>query len=75
MKLYKMESACVPEYGGRRWQERTDFFLTDNLDKLKTYLKGEHGYELDENLTYTKYYRYDEASFEVRLEEVEVTIV
>ena len=74
MKLYKLESHISPEYGNS-YDHKSRFFLTDDLEKLKIYIKGAYDYELDNDLTYSHYYKYDRESIEVTLREIQVTTV
>jgi hypothetical protein len=74
VKLYKLESHISPEYGNC-FDHKSRFFLTDDLEKLKIYIKGAYDYELDNDLTYSHYYKYDRESIEVTLREIQVTTV
>ena len=74
IKLYKMDSSTVPEYG-RSYDFKEEYFLTSSLDDLLKYLEDKRSLYFSNLLVYRKYYPYDREEKVYKLTEIKVTPV
>jgi len=71
-KLFRLTKQFVSEYSHSDEPVSESFYVSDDIEKVKCYVNGRFGIELDSNAKFSRYYRDEEGGDYYNLEEVEV---
>ena len=72
LKLFRLTKQFIPEWGKSETKQES-FYISNDIEKIKTFINGQFNIELDNNGKACRYYRHEEGGDYYTLEELEAT--
>ena len=70
-RLFRLTKQFVADYGSDRIGNQESFYVSDDIEKVKTFIKGKFDVELDSQGKASRYYTHEEGGDYYHLEEIE----